>query len=121
MKYRLLIAALLASTSASAAGLYAVQPIPGYACSKLKVTEREAMDPHGGVPIRSAPVASAPVAAMAASVLLTKQPLHVINGFVEVLRFTGDRGWIEQSRVAPFDPLARCVPSIMSNGRPGIG
>ena len=98
-----------------------MRPIEGYACSKLKVSEREAMDPRGGVPIRTAPSASAAVGTLAPSVLLTKQPLHVVDGFVEVLQLTGQPGWIEQSRVAPFDSLARCVPSIMSNGRPGIG
>ena len=101
--------------------VYAVRPIDGYACMKLNVTEQEVMDPRGGVPIRTAPTPSAPIGTLAPSVLLVKQPLHAVGGYVEVLQLTGQPGWIEQSRVRPFDPLARCVPSMMSNGRPGIG
>ena len=111
-----------AISSAWAQGLRAVRPLDGYVCKKLNITEREAMSANGGgVSIRTAPSASAPPAALAPSVLLARSPLHVVSGFVEVLRLNGQPGWIEESRVKPFDPTERCVPSIMSNGRPGIG
>ena len=120
------IAGILFSASAispaQAQGVRAVRPLDGYMCKKLNITEREAMSANGGgVSIRTAPSASAPPAALAPSVLLARSPLHVVNGFVEVMRLNGQLGWIEESRVKPFDPTERCVPSIMSNGRPGIG
>ena len=115
-------AAVMALTSAAdAQGLKPVHPIPGYACKKLNITEREAMSPNGGgVSIRTAPNASAARASLAPAVLFVKAG-PAVNGFVEVLQLDGQPGWIEQARVKPFDPNARCVPSIMSDGRPGMG
>lgn len=105
-----------------AQGIQVVRPVPGFVCKKLNITEREAMSSNGGgVNIRTAPAATAPVAALAPSVLFVRSPEHVVAGFVEVMRLDGQPGWIEQSRVKPFDPTARCVPSLMSNGRIGAG
>lgn len=116
-----LLAACAFAPSAQAQRLYAVQPLNGYMCMRLNVTEREVLDPHGGIPIRAAPRGDAPVGTLASSVLLTKQPLHVVAGYAEVMQLTGQPGWIEVGRIKAFDPSTRCVPSIMSNGRPGIG
>lgn len=121
MKAWTLVTLAALATPAIAQPPHAVRPLDGYACASLRQTEREAMDPHGGVPIRTAPSAAAPVGTLAPSVLFVKQPLRVVGGFAEVLQLTGDPGWIEQSRLKPFDALSRCVPSLMSNGRPGIG
>ena len=114
--------ALALPNAVHAQSIRPLRPLDGYICMKLNVTEKEALSPNGaGVSIRSAPNPSASPVALAPSVLLTRSPLHVIGDFVEVLRLNGEPGWIEQQRVKPFDPLARCVPSMMSNGRPGIG
>ena len=116
------VAVLALTSAADAQGLKPMRPIPGYACKKLNITEREAMSPNGaGVSIRTAPATTAPAAALAPSVLFVRSPEHVVSGFVEVMRLDGQPGWIEQSRVKPFDPMARCVPSLMSNGRIGAG
>ena len=113
--------ALATVGAAAAQGLKPVHPIDGYACKKLNVTEREAMSPNGGgVNLRGAPDAAAPAVAIAPAVLFVKNAAPV-NGFVEVMRLNGQSAWIEQARVKPFDPNARCVPSIMSDGRPGMG
>lgn len=108
--------------AAHAQGIQVVRPLQGFVCKKLNITEREAMSPNGaGVSIHTAPAATAPVAALAPSVLFVRSPEHVVAGYVEVMRLDGQLGWIEQSRVKPFDPMARCVPSLMSNGRIGAG
>lgn len=114
-------AALAFAGATHAQGLKPVHPIAGYTCKKLNITEREAMSPNGGgVSIRTAPNASAARASLAPAVLFVKAG-PAVNGFVEVLQLDGQPGWIEQARVKPFDPNARCVPSIMSDGRPGMG
>ena len=118
---RVAVALSLLSSPAFGQPVYAVRPIPGFACAKLDVTEREALDIHGAVPIRTAPDPHAPVGTNASAVLFVRQPVHVENGYVEVLQLTAQPGWIEQRRVKPYDPLARCVPSILSNGRIGSG
>jgi len=112
---------VLSSSAAAAQPVYAVRPIPGYACAKLNITEHEAMDFHFAVPIRSAPDPHAAIGTNASAVLLLKQPVHAENGYVEVLQLNGQPGWIEQNRVKPYDPHARCVPSVLSNGRIGGG
>lgn len=115
------VAACLA-IDAHAQSIQVVRPVPGFVCKKLNITEHEAMSPNGGgVTIRTAPSATAPVGALAPSVLFVRTPEHIVSGFVEVMRIDGQLGWIEQSRVKPFDPTARCVPSLMSNGRIGAG
>lgn len=118
-----LAAALMCfGVDAQAQSIHVVRPIDGFVCKKLNITEREAMSPTGaGVDIRSAPSASAPSVAIAPSVLFVRSPEHVVGGFVEVMRISGQLGWIEQARVKPFDPSSRCVPSLMSNGRIGPG
>jgi hypothetical protein len=112
---------LVCAGGAVAQGLRPVRPLEGYACKKLNVTEREAMSPDGaGVNLRAGPNALSPVVAIAPAVLFVKNAAPV-NGFVEVMRLNGQPGWIELGRVKPFDVNARCVPSIMSDGRPGMG
>ena len=121
---RIVVAALAVCIAGDvqAQGIQVVRPVPGFVCKKLNITEREAMSPNGaGVSIRIAPAVTAPAAALAPSVLFVRSPEHVVSGFVEVMRLDGQLGWIEQSRVKPFDPTARCVPSLMSNGRIGAG
>ena len=115
------VMALATVGAAAAQGLKPVRPIAGYSCKKLNITEREAMSPSGGgVSIRTAPNASAARASLAPAVLFVKAG-PAVNGYVEVMQLDGQPGWIEQARVKPFDANARCVPSIMSDGRPGMG
>ena len=118
-------ACLLVST-AHAQGLRAVRPLDGYACMNLDVPEKTLEDPAwAGVPIRSEPHADAPQAAVATPTVIARFPATVINGFAQVLRLNGETGWIEATKLKPYssasDPYARCTPSLMSNGRPGLG
>lgn len=110
--------------TAHAAGLTDVSPIPGYSCAQLALTGEQVMDPKVGIPIRDTPSRQAPAVAFASSIVLVQDPAQPTAGFVRVLRLTGQPGWIEAKWLRPwfnkFDPMARCLPSMMSNGKPGF-
>lgn len=124
MKLILIAAGILAclSTAGSAKSLTAIRPLDGYGCARLNATDAQMLNPKGtGIVIREAPNASAPVGTTAPGVLFVRTPSHVVDGFAEVLQLTGKPGWIETRYLKPFDPNARCTPSLMSDGKPGIG
>ena len=118
-----LIVAWALTTSVRAAPIYAVREIPGYKCMKLNLTEKQALDFSGAslVWILTAPETQAPRGTWAAAVVFVRIPEHLVNGYLEVLQETGKPGWIEAEKVKPYDPNARCVPSVMSNGKIGPG
>jgi hypothetical protein len=72
-----------------------------------------------------APHPDAAVGTLAAAVVFAKAPPHVVDGYTEVLQLTGKPGWIETRMIVPYhsvsNPYAHCTPSLMSNGRIGIG
>jgi len=111
--------------TAHAAYLTDVRPIPGYACAQLALTAEQVTDPKVGIPIRDTPSHQAPAVGFASSVVLVQDPAQPADGFVRVLRLTGQTGWIEAKWLRPwynqYDPTAKCVPSMMSNGKPGFG
>lgn len=124
MKHALAAAALAAlfTASAHAERLYAVRPLDGYACARLNATDAQMLNPNGtGITILSAPKADAAPGLLAPAVLFVRQPPVVVNGFQEVMQINGKPGWISTRYVKPMDPTARCTPSVMSNGRLGIG
>jgi len=124
MKPTLIAAGLLALLSARghAAGVYPVKRLDGYGCARLNATDAQMMNPKGtGIIIREAPDPGAPVGTTAPGVVFVRTPSHVVGGFAEVLQLNGKPGWIERRNLKPFDPNARCTPSLMSNGRIGIG
>ena len=122
MKAAIVIAGCLLAAPAFAAAVYPVRPIEGYACAKLNATDAQMMNPAGtGIVILTAPRADAPPGLDAPAVLFVRQPLVTVNGFVEVLQLNRKPGWIAARYVKPVDPLTRCTPSVMSNGRLGIG
>jgi hypothetical protein len=107
---------------AHAQGPTVVKRLEGYACARLNATEAQMLDPHGtGIFIRMQPSPTAPVGTAAPSVVFVRRPAHIVNGYAEVVQITGQPGWIEASKIKPFDGLTRCVPSLMSNGRIGAG
>lgn len=115
----------LACGAAHAQGLTAVRPLPGYVCMQLAITPEQSVDPKVGVPILNAPSPSAAVVNFAASVVLVRDPPHNSGGFLQVLRFNWQVGWIDARYLRPWSnpyaPAARCVPSVLSNGNPGFG
>jgi hypothetical protein len=120
MKHLIIVAVALANVPAWAGGPTVVRPLPGYICSRLAVTERQALDPHGtGIWILAAPRADAPQETAAASVVFKRNPAHVVDGFAEVLQITGRPGWIAVDKIQPYERTLPCVPSLMSNGLVG--
>jgi len=117
----LIVAGALAST-VRAEPVYAVRPIDGYVCMKLNVTEAETLNPRGtGIFILAAPRPEAAHATTAPGVVFVRDPEHRVDGYLEVLQLTGQPGWIAADKVRPFEKTLRCVPSMLSNGRIGIG
>jgi hypothetical protein len=120
----LLLACSFASAGASAQGLHAVKPLSGWACMKLNLSEKQSLDSSVRVPVRADPEAGAAEAGWAAMTVAVRSPLHEVNGFQEMLFPNGSLVWIASKDVVPWssvaDPTARCVPSMMSNGKPGF-
>ena len=121
----LAVSCLLASV-AHAQGLRAVHPLDGYACMNLNVPEKLLEDrTWAGVPVFAAPLPDARQVAVATPTVIAKSPAVITNGYAQVLRLNGDTGWIEAAKLKPYssasDLYARCTPSLMSNGRPGLG
>ena len=119
------LSVFLTCGAAQAQGLKAVRPLPGYVCMQLAITPDQSLDPKVGVPILNAPSRSGSIVNYAASVVLVRDPPKSLGGFLQVLRFNGQEGWIEGRYLRPWSnpyaPAARCVPSVMSDGSPGFG
>jgi hypothetical protein len=115
-------AALLCAVPAMAAEPQVVRPLEGVACTVLNVPEAQLADRRGpGVPILAEPRADAATLVTASNIVFAKTPRHVVNGYAEVVTINNEPGWIAADKIRPLDPLARCVPSLMSNGRVGAG
>jgi hypothetical protein len=105
----------------SAEALRAVSPLPGYTCMVLNLSEQQALDFNAHVPVRAEPSVNAPEVGWAAATVAVRDPLHVVSGFTETLFPTGATVWIASNMLRPYrDPSAKCVPSLMSNGKPGF-
>ena len=123
----LFVGAFAVATFAGLSGTEAaqpVQPIPGFQCMTLNLTEQQMADPSVDIPVRSAPSPTAPQVGSASAQVAVRMPMKSVNGFSESLFPTGATVWIETKMLRPYrsisDPTARCVPVIMSNGRPGF-
>jgi len=109
------------SSAPLAETLRAVSPLPGYKCMVLNLSEEQAKNFDVHVPVRAQPAANAPEVGWAAATVAVRDPLHVVNGFTEALFPTGATVWIASNKLRPYsDPHAKCVPSLMSNGKPGF-
>ena len=109
------------TSAALAETLRAVSPLPGYKCMVLNLSEQQAKDFNVHVPVRGQPAANAPEVGWAAATVAVRDPPHVVNGFTEALFPTGATVWIASNKLRPYsDPHAKCVPSLMSNGKPGF-
>ena len=115
----------IAGPGARAQGLQAVRPLPGYACMVLNLSQQQMLDNSLHVSVYAEPSPSSPKIGDASAVVIATSPLNVAHGFGEVLFPDGRQGWIEVKMLRPYasanDPNARCTPSLMSNGRPGLG
>ncbi len=120
-----ILLAFTLSDHAAAQGLHAVSPMPGYVCMQLTLTPAQLTDPKVGAPVRETPSPSGRIIAYAANTMIVQSPQEPTSGFLEVLWPGGRSGWMEVGYLRPwknaFVPSDRCVPSIMSNGKPGFG
>ena len=110
--------------TAHAQGLHAVSPLPGYSCMTLNLTEEQARDFNALPPVMQQPSPTAGKLGVAGAIVITVDPVRVINGYVAVLMPDGRSGWVQANRLYPYrnprNPSVRCVPSMMSNGKPGF-
>lgn len=118
---RLCIVGSLATATAAAAAEDAAKPIPGYVCMALNLTEAQVLDPNIAVPIYSEEKQPDgkivfKKAINSGSVVFVRQPTHVVQGYVEVLRFdNGKPGWIARDMVKPM--RGHCTPARRADGR----
>ena len=107
-----------------AQGLQAIRPLPGFECMSLKLTPEQIASPRTHVPVLAAPSTSAPVAWTAGSIVIVRAPQVPTNGFLEALSPGGQLGWIQIGYLRPwrnpYVPGRQCVPSMMSDGKPGF-
>ena len=107
-----------------AQGLQVVRPIEGYTCMSLNLTESQLLNNTKPVLVRAEPTLSSPQVGTAGATVAVLQPAHPVNGFVQILFPTGQHVWINFSELRPWrsssNPKAQCVPSWLSNGKPGF-
>ena len=122
----IVVAGLLTSGlhRADAQTLRAVQPLAGYSCMSLNLTQEQMMDFNAVPPVLATPRANAPKIGDTSSVVIVADPVRAENGYVSILMLNGRPGWVQASKLKPYhsvsNPSARCVPSMMSNGKPGF-
>lgn len=101
---------------------HVVRPLDGLVCTVLNVPEAQLADRQAkGIPILAEPRPDAAQLVTASNIVFARVPAHIVNGYAEVVTINNQPGWIAAGAIRPFDPLARCVPSLMSNGRVGAG
>ncbi len=116
---------IMVALSAYAQGLHAIRPIPGYACMSLNLSEQQMSDPNLVVPVLAGPTSASTTIGQASSVVIATSPPRMVDGYVEVLRFNNQTGWMKAQLLKPWHNPGgsgqKCVPSLMSNGSAGLG
>jgi hypothetical protein len=102
-----------------------IRPIPGYVCMRLNLSREQMLARPFNVPVFAEPSSTSGKVGQASATVITKSPLHVQNGFAEILFLDGRIAWIPVNLLGPYatpaNPNAHCTPSIMSDGKPGFG
>jgi hypothetical protein len=90
----------------------------------VNLTEEQLGDFNALPPILANPSPSAAHVGVGSATMIVKNPPQVVNGYEAILHLNGKPGWIQADKLVPWknasDPRTRCIPSIMSNGRPGF-
>ncbi len=101
-----------------------VRHLDGYACLRLALPEAQLRSFTSLPPVFAAPYPSAPTIGLVSATVIVAAPLEVQNGFAKVLHLDGRTGWVELAKLGPWidatHPRTQCIPSMMSNGRPGF-
>lgn len=104
--------------------LHVLRPLSGFECMSLNLSETQMFDNSVIVPVFANPSQGAPQVGIASATVLVATPLREVNGYLQVLRLDGGSGWIAAHFLKPWhnpnNPNRRCVPSLMSNGKPGF-
>jgi hypothetical protein len=112
-------------STGQAVALTAVRPLEGYACMDLNLTDEEMRNFGSLPPVFAAPKQESKKIGVATSTVFVVSPIREVNGFVEMLRLNGQRGWIASKMLRSHRSIAvpplPCTPSLMSNGKPGFG
>ncbi|MDJ0390183.1 hypothetical protein QMO56_18900 [Roseomonas sp. E05] len=113
-----------AVTQVEAQPLRAIRPLSGYSCMALNLTEQQMFDPSAVPPVMAEPSPTARRIGSAGAIVITADPLRSQNGYVAMMMPDGKHGWIAADKLKPYrsaaNPTARCIPSMMSDGRPGF-
>ena len=119
------ICAVAAITSGMAIGqtMHAVRSLNGYACMSLNLTDAQMSDRNLVIPVYANPSMSEPIG-QASAVVIAPTPPRRSNGFIQVLLFSNQPGWVEAKYVKPWQNPGpsgqQCIPSVMSNGSAGF-
>jgi hypothetical protein len=103
----LALALALIGNCAHAERLQPGSPLSGYQCyhidaEALKLTPEDAWDGKGFPPVFKGPSEESGKLGVASGVVYVAWPLQQQNGFVQILRFGGDVGWISGSVIRPL-------------------
>ena len=100
------------------------QPMPGWSCKMLNLTEKQLMDFSIHVPVRASASSDAPVIGYASETVAVKDGSQTETGFTQALLPTGRPVWIATNMLkdwhAVANPLSRCSPVLRANGKPGF-
>ncbi len=106
-------------------GLTVIRPIPGYVCMRLNLTREQLIARPFNVLVFAEPSYGNDKIGQASATIIARSPMHVQNGFAEILFLDGRTAWIPADVLEPYvtsaNPNAHCTPSMMSDGKPGFG
>jgi len=144
LRIRILGLAAVVLMGLSLVGSYAVEamkPLDGYACMGLK-SDKEFNDwvpgsvapPPGGPdspPVFAEPTEGSRRLGYNYSPVIVKWPLNEVNGYVEIVRISGERGWIKKDVLVTYGTVVRkdgttiktnrhCTPIIKTDGKIGL-
>jgi hypothetical protein len=108
---------------ARAESVTVVRHFDGYACMSLDPASEAATSQSKLPPLFAEPSASSQQVGFPTGIVLVRTPRHEVNGFVEMLRMNGQKGWINAQNLrvwhSPNGSAAKCQPAVLSNGRIG--
>lgn len=95
-----------------------------YQCMMLTLSNDQMREFPNLPPILSEPRPAAPKVGVASVSVIVSSPIDVRDGYTRVLHLDGRPGWIRSEMLKPWvnqnNPRTRCIPAMMSDGRPGF-
>jgi hypothetical protein len=98
----LVAATFLAAGSLQAQTLSNGASLVGFRCMSLTLTTEEGWKPSSLPPVFAAPTEGSKQLGTGAGIIYVAWPLNKVNGFVDILRPNGERGWISEKMLKPF-------------------